>query len=239
MTDPCPRGTSGTVAGGLRTAGWPDAPRPSRTCGPPGRRPGRRPTSRARARRGPAGAGPSPAAPAPRPAPRPGGAGPAAGPGRRTAGRRCGRPPGVTSVRLREGAGPGDRGEVGEAHLEGDRASGHPGHPHPAGHPGREPQQLAQHHLAVVGVTAEGLVGPHRPVRLVRATACGDHPAVGAPGELVQVAAQPVTHRPLEGAQRGVRDVADGDQARAGGASPGSSPPPPTARRRRAGAGRR
>ena len=118
---------------------------------------------------------------------------------------------------LGEGARAGDGGEVGEPQGEGDGAAGDPGHPHPSTDPGREPQQLAHHDLAVVGVAAEGLLCPHRPVRLApeeRRRVAGHHrPPVGPPRQLVEVAAEVVADRALEGAGRGVGDVADGDQA--------------------------
>ena len=67
-------------------------------------------------------------------------------------------------------AGAGDRGEVGEPHLERDGAAGHPGGPHPAGSPWpRAAAARAATTVAVVGVAAEGLVGAHALVGLVRA----------------------------------------------------------------------
>ena len=110
-------------------------------------------------------------------------------------------------------AGAGDGGEVGEAHLQRDGAPGHPGGAHPPGHLGREPQQLAHHHGAVVGVAAEGLVGTHAPVGLVGAPPRRDGAPVGAPGEVVQLAAGRHPDPALEGGQRRVREVADGAQA--------------------------
>ena len=114
--------------------------------------------------------------------------------------------------RLGQGARARDRGEVGEADLEGDGAARHIGRPHPAAHPRREAQQLTHDHLAIVGVAGEGLVGAHRALGLVRTGARGQLGAVGAPGQVVELAAEVDTDRPLEGAQRGVGDVADGEQ---------------------------
>ena len=54
-----------------------------------------------------------------------------------------------------------------------DGAAGHPGDPHPAGDPVREPEQLPQDHLPVVGVAGEGLVGAHRLVGLAADRAVG------------------------------------------------------------------
>ena len=83
---------------------------------------------------------------------------------------------------------------------------------------GGQLEQLAQHHLAVVDVATEGLLGAHRLVGVAARARTPTDPArcdlapVGPPGQLVELAAEPVADRALQGAQRGVRDVADGDQ---------------------------
>ena len=84
-----------------------------------------------------------------------------------------------------------------------------PAVPHPPGDLGGEPQQLAQDHGRVVGVAAEGLVGPHALVGILGGPARGEGAPVGAPGEMVQLGAGRDADAALEGGQRGVRDVAD------------------------------
>ena len=112
-----------------------------------------------------------------------------------------------------QGPGAGDRGEVGEPHLQRDRAAGDPGGAHPPGDLGGESQQLAQDHGRVVGVAAEGLVRPHALVGILGGPTGRERAPVGAPGEVVDLGARRHPDAALEGGQRGVCHVADGPQS--------------------------
>ena len=91
---------------------------------------------------------------------------------------------------LAQGPGPGDRGEVGEPHLDRHRPAGHAGGPHPAGRP--SPRAAAARAGSPPGRRCRGRTSRRRPCscRLVAATAGGHRPAVAPPGQLVQVAAR-------------------------------------------------
>ena len=229
------------VRAGLRSAGWPGGPPRSRTAGWPGRRPGRRRTSPAPARRGPAAAGPSPAAPAPPPGRRPAGSGPAAGRARRTGGWRSrwiSRVTSVASGRVRERvivvksanrtvsvtvrpATPATRIRL--VTLVVSRSSSRR-------ITSRSSVSRPKVSWAPIDLSGSSRRGPRRCAwrssrrSVPQASSCSWRPSAWP-------------DRALEGAQRGVGDVADGDQAEPVQQRARSSPPPPTARPRRAGAG--
>ena len=154
-------------------------------------------------------------APVPRPGPRPGGSGRAAGRGRRRGARAARWTSWVTSVasgRVR------DRVMVVKSANRTVIVTVRPATPAARIRRVTRPESRSSSRaddVAVVGVAAEGLVGAHGLLGVVGGAARRELATVGAPGQLVEVAAEAVADRALEGAQRGVRDVADGDQAEA------------------------
>ena len=168
------------------------------------RRPGRPPAppraGRAPARRARADGAPSRRRRAARRAPRPAGSGPGRARARRTGRARWRRASGRRRW-ARAGCGPGDRGEVGEPHLELDRA---PGHDRPA----RSRAAVRSHSRSSSRRTTsgsstsrgEGLLGADALVGLVR----DDAALVAAPGQRVQVGAGGLARAPDAGWRSGV-----------------------------------
>ena len=122
--------------------------------------------------------------------------------------------------RLGQGAGPGDRGEVGEPHGEGDRPSGDARHPHPATHLVGQPQHLADappRGRRCRGRRSPGppsIVGVGRPEPAEGApVAGGDRAPVGRRRPARGGAAEVVAERALQGGGRGPGEVADREQA--------------------------